>query len=884
MSFYDSMADGLSKRAGVFVVVVLLITGLMFVVFGTMEQTYEASSDPTGPAFEARKIIGDEFTATSHSIPFIIEARGEDVLSKEVLTELYANEEIYRSSEIYQDYQYVGYDTDLDQPTYGLYTAADGVQEILVGSFGTTLDQASEDLVKVALHYFLEASPGLIGTLSTDNSSEVRDFTIGPMEFQDIRVWKTKAFINTVLLDYEKVNDDVPEVLDQEAINLDIMDMLSGDEDSYAAYGIAIDLNTEINTEAQTSVMLVFIAVVAILIIVYVSLRSGAETLLVGMLLLFLLFWIFGAVRLLDLGSSQYINLLLPIAIISLGVDYALHSVHRYHEERRTEEQPRKALRKSIRMVGPALFIAMVTTSIAFFSNISSDLQSVQQFGIAAGLAIIFAFLLLGLALPAVRMLLQERKFLKKKDKEVKVEKAGEGAKEEKATKASKKKNVSDEPARVWKALAKLGSKPVLVIIIVALITIPLGYRGMQIEGKMPVEDFINSESDFVVSLTTMNKYFKVGESGMVLLQADYRDPEMLATMDTIDANIQDNEEATPFQGIPTITWFVRNLTRNDFVFKAFDNMTMSAYLELTDDDDNGLPDTSAQVERVYEFIIEEDQGIPLYQVDERIVSHDRLVIQSLFSWNKGADMDLAVVVVSLPHSGDASKVAEGREELKEDLEFLQGMGFAYNEIIEDEYYVITDVGNYNPFTREEQFSALTDSMARSVFISIVLCLVVMVLLFKSLKLGIVSIIPMTLVVAWLYGIMEITGNYLNSVTVTIAAISVGVGVDYAIHVTHRFREEHEKDGDYEAAMTRTLSSTGNALAFSAGSTFIGFLIIGFSPMTMFSKFGFLTALMIAMAFIAAVVVLPALLSLTVKKKEDGQGTENTTATPEAED
>ncbi|NIP35281.1 MAG: MMPL family transporter, partial [Thermoplasmata archaeon] len=174
----------------------------------------------------------------------------------------------------------------------------------------------------------------------------------------------------------------------------------------------------------------------------------------------------------------------------------------------------------------------------------------------------------------------------------------------------------------------------------------------------------------------------------------------------------------------------------------------------------------------------------------------------------------------------------------------------------DDPYYVITDVGTYNPFTREEQFSALTESMAMSVFISIIVCLVVMVLLFKSLKLGVASIIPMVLVVAWLYGVMELTGHYLNSVTVTIAAISIGVGVDYAIHVTHRFREEYNKHKEYEKAMALTMASTGNALAFSAGSTFVGFLIIGLSPMTMFSKFGYLTAMMIGMAFIAAVVVL----------------------------
>jgi hypothetical protein len=109
MSFYNSMADGVSKRAGAFVTVILIITGVMFFAFSTMEQDYDASSDPAGPAFEARTIIADEFTATAHQIPYIVEAKGDDVLSQEVLAEVYANEEAYRASDIYKDYKYEGW-------------------------------------------------------------------------------------------------------------------------------------------------------------------------------------------------------------------------------------------------------------------------------------------------------------------------------------------------------------------------------------------------------------------------------------------------------------------------------------------------------------------------------------------------------------------------------------------------------------------------------------------------------------------------------------------------------------------------------------------------------------------------------------------------------
>jgi predicted RND superfamily exporter protein len=870
MAFYDSMADGVSKRAGTFVAVILIVTGIMFASYWTMDQGYDASSDPEGPAFEARTIIGDEFTATAHQIPYLVEAKGNDVLSKEVLAEVFANEEAYRSSDIYRDYRYEGYDSNLDIPFYGIYTVADGVQDVLVGSFNTTLDEASPDMVKVALHFFIEGSPGIRSTFSKDNSSEVRDISVGPMQFEDVKVWQAKAFINAIMLDYNKVDEGLPEVLDQEATNLEVLDLISGEERSYRTYGIALDLNTEINAEAQTSVMLVFIAVIAILVIVFVSLRSGAETLLAGLMLLFLLFWIFGSVRLLDLGNSQFIDLLLPIAILSLGVDYALHSLHRYHEERGKEPDPRGSFRRSTRMVGPALFIAMVTTAVAFFSNASSELQAVQQFGLAAGLAIVFAFLLLGLALPAMRMLMQARKHSK--------EVVSEDDEEGKAPRG-KGDGPSREPHKLWRAFAKIGTRPVLVIVLVVLITIPLAYRGMQIEGKMPVEDFINSESDFVVGLEKMNEHTKVGESGLVLVQADFADPVNLRAIDTFEDNIRDNEEAIPPLGTLTVADVVRDFMENDNVFPMYGNTTLRDHLGLEDSDGDGYPDTRDQVEGIYEFIIGQDNGWPMYMVGDRLVMQPTLLVTSMFKWNDGDRLDKTILVVSIPRSGDASKVAEGRVELEEDLEYLDDMGFASNDVADGPYYVITDVGTYNPFTREEQFSALTDSMAKSVFISIGICLVVMVVLFRSLKLGIASILPMVLVVAWLYGVMEITGNYLNSVTVTIAAISIGVGVDYAIHVTHRFREEHEKHKDYEKAMTATMASTGNALAFSAGSTFVGFFIIGFSPMTMFSKFGFLTAMMIGMAFIAAVMVLPAFLALTVRG-EGLEGPADEEATP----
>jgi predicted RND superfamily exporter protein len=123
-----------------------------------------------------------------------------------------------------------------------------------------------------------------------------------------------------------------------------------------------------------------------------------------------------------------------------------------------------------------------------------------------------------------------------------------------------------------------------------------------------------------------------------------------------------------------------------------------------------------------------------------------------------------------------------------------------------------------------------------------------------------VTIIPVLLVAAWLYAFMYLAGFHLNAVTATIAAISIGVGIDYSVHMTARFRQELGKAGDKTVALERATRGTGSALFGAAMSTALGFFIVVLAPMPMFSSFGLLTALMILMAFAASLLVLPSIL------------------------
>tara|TARA_B100000900_G_scaffold197568_1_gene167257 strand:+ start:61844 stop:65071 length:3228 start_codon:yes stop_codon:yes gene_type:complete len=123
-----------------------------------------------------------------------------------------------------------------------------------------------------------------------------------------------------------------------------------------------------------------------------------------------------------------------------------------------------------------------------------------------------------------------------------------------------------------------------------------------------------------------------------------------------------------------------------------------------------------------------------------------------------------------------------------------------------------------------------------------------------------ITTIPIAVVIVWLYALIQLTGYGLNMITVSIAAISLGVGIDYVIHVIERFREEMEQSSNPSASIKAVGGASGLALVGSALSDIAGFLVIMQSSMGFFSTFGLFCAVMIGLALVASMVLAPAAL------------------------
>ena len=155
----------------------------------------------------------------------------------------------------------------------------------------------------------------------------------------------------------------------------------------------------------------------------------------------------------------------------------------------------------------------------------------------------------------------------------------------------------------------------------------------------------------------------------------------------------------------------------------------------------------------------------------------------------------------------------------------------------------------------------ITPSMVSSTVLTIVLCLVVLVLLFRSPVLGLIALLPLLLTLSWEFGTLRVLGWPLDVLTMGISALIIGLGVDYAVHVIHRFMEEKRKYGpQLQRAIRATSMSVGTAMLTATATTVGVFAVLSLSGMPAMGRFGTLTALVIFYAFVAALVILPSVL------------------------
>ncbi|MGQ1946954.1 efflux RND transporter permease subunit [Geofilum sp. OHC36d9] len=164
----------------------------------------------------------------------------------------------------------------------------------------------------------------------------------------------------------------------------------------------------------------------------------------------------------------------------------------------------------------------------------------------------------------------------------------------------------------------------------------------------------------------------------------------------------------------------------------------------------------------------------------------------------------------------------------------------------------------------------IADMVIRGQITSLVLAFfiifILLSLIFKSFVAGIKGSLPLLFSTLLLFGLMGFARIPLDIVTALLSSIMIGVGIDYTIHFLWRYKAEYAARGSTDAAISATLITTGRGIIFNALSVIVGFAVLAFSVFAPLRFFGFLVVISIFACLMCALLLVPAIVTLTRPK------------------
>jgi len=496
--------------------------------------------------------------------------------------------------------------------------------------------------------------------------------------------------------------------------------------------------------------------------------------------------------------SANYIALLMIIAI-----SLTMHLVVRYQEllSKNSElSQKEIVLMASTQMFIPCLYTAL-TTIVAFLSLIISDIKPITDFGLLMATSIVIAFLVTFSFFPAVISKLPKKK----------------------------KDYVEDQSSGITLSIFQIFKYSRIKIIFFSLIILGLSILGISM---------LSVENKFI-------DYFK-------------SDTEIYKGLSLIDEKL----------GGTAPLDIVINAPKSELIeddFEDFDDPFGS------DDSANGYWFTSQNLEKLEEI---HDYLESRTEIGKVLSVSSGIKLAEIANGRKLNDLELAFMRELLPEDikesllnsyiSDDDNQVRLQARVKESLDGLNRKNLI-DEInydlenkfgLDKEQFRLTGISVIYNNLLQSLFSSLIGSVG-IVFIAI---FVMFLFLFRSISLALIGMIPNFLAAGFVMGSIGFSGVPLDIMTVTVAAISIGIGVDNTIHYLHRFKREFDLSKDYEECLKNSHTTIGRAMFYTSSTIVIGFLILLSSNFNPSVFFGIFTSLAMIMAILGSLLLLPTLL------------------------
>ena len=551
--------------------------------------------------------------------------------------------------------------------------------------------------------------------------------------------------------------------------------------------------------------------------LIFLFMRTASDLLLTLGGLLLSIIWVTGAEGWLGpnalglVGPPNSLTTMVPIILIGLTVDYAIQIVSHYREQRLAGQEVLGAVQTGLRHVSMPLTLAAVTTIVSLLVSLFSPIEIVNDFGVIAGMGVGMSLLVMLTLIPAGRTIIDRRRAARGKLKDPRpIGKALPGI------------------SRVAELLGKgVTRRPTPYIVGVLLVTVGLGFAATDLESEFSIRDILPRGGGLLEDMDSVDEAIG-GATEMVslLVKAEATETRTLLNLQDVTTAFRD-ETLRPGAAAGPIN--------------ASYELVLQDWVE-----DSGQPGDKYDPE-LAALLGEASAGIELdeqlmQELLDRIEAKDPILRRLLVNNPGGID---AMLIQFPAYSGNTEQARTTQQDLEElwlgDDDALTATS---SSIIS---FSVTD--------------AITEQQTEAISTTIAVALTVLATFFwvtvRQPALGFVAVLPIVLVLISVLGTMALLGIPYTLITSIITALSIGIGVDYTIHVIHRYREEYSLERNPQKAAVRTLSITGSALLGSAMTTALGLGVLVFSPLAASQQFAITAAITIAYSLIVSIVLVP---------------------------
>ncbi|VUD53216.1 hypothetical protein TDB9533_01790 [Thalassocella blandensis] len=544
--------------------------------------------------------------------------------------------------------------------------------------------------------------------------------------------------------------------------------------------------------------------------------------------------------------SSNFVALLL---VISLAIIIHLVVRYREYEVEHPEWDQKQLVAATVKFMARPCLYTSLTTIVAFASLVVSDIRPVIDFGWLMTIGLVVALTLAFLIMPACLMLIKREQ------------------------RQEFDSNPKPPLTAKFAGVVEHHGKTILICSVFIALLSAWGISRLQVENRFI--DYFHDSTEIYQGLSVIDKnlggttsldiLLTAGDSSIAVDVENFEgedDPFADTAASSEDAyGEEDDAFADPFAGSEEED--DPFASGNDEEQQGLDNYWMTV---------SGL----RRLEKVHDYLeslpeIGKVQSLAtLYKVGKDINGGLNDFELALMEKNLSADVKKVLISPYISSVENQTRISLRIHDTYPDLKRKELADRVYAHIVGMDHFAEEDV-------RFSGLLVLYNNMLQSLFSSqietlglVFLAIMLMFLiLFQSFKVSLVAIIPNVLAALSVLGAMGLIGLPLDMMTITVAAIAVGIGVDDTIHYIHRFKEEVKVDGDYIAAMHRSHRSIGRAMYYTSAIIIFGFSVMVLSEFIPTIYFGVLTGFAMFAALMGALLLLPQLILLVKPFKVD---------------